>query len=119
MLANYEIQVAEIRAKIQVLDEVLEGQKKLTVEGANGGVAAPEALPEGLTDAALWIVNKYGKSAPVGMGEIKAHLSTHGYSASGKNYTGILSITLKRLRESKRVQAVKTGIGNWLYRPAN
>ena len=103
-----------------MLDEVLESQRELAIgQEVIAEIVASDELPESLTEAALWVINKFGRGSPLGTGEIRAHLAAQGYNGSGKNYTAILAITLKRLRDSGRIQGVKTGIGNWLYRPAN
>jgi len=120
LLADHERQIAALRAKVQVLDEVLESQRELAIgQEVIAEIVASDELPESLTEAALWVINKFGRGSPLGTGEIRAHLAAQGYNGSGKNYTGILAITLKRLRDSGRIQGVKTSIGNWLYRPAN
>lgn len=112
-LTEHEKRLSAIRAKVQVLDELL-------AEQVNGQAIIPatsktDVVPEGITEATMWVVNKHGKGAGLGKGAVREHMLASGYKPNGKNFDGTLHTTLKRLVQSERILGEKTN-GVWTYR---
>ena len=113
-LAEQEKRMAALRAKVQVLDEVLADQmngQAIIPATVNGG----DTIPSGLTEAIIWAVNKHGRGAPIPTGVVRQHMQAAGFVPKGKNYSGTMLTTLKRLVEDGRISGEKIN-GNWVYR---
>ncbi len=117
-----EKRLAALRAKVQVLDELLQEQRELLsgqeiIPGVikDDALGKDGAMPSGMTDAILWVISKFGRGSPLGAGDIKSRLKTYGFKPNGKNYVGVLTTTLKRLRLTERISAEKID-GRWIYR---
>jgi len=121
-LADTEKRIVTLRAKVQVLDELLQEQAELlagqqTIPEVIKSDATGEgsSMPSGMTDGIMWVISKHAQATPLSSGEIKEHLNSNGYKATGKNYAAVLTTTLKRLRKTERILGEKIN-GRWIYR---
>ena len=114
-LQEAESRVKAIRAKLVVLDEIAAEEKQIggTVAATEKRQAAPssrEPLPSTPTEAARFIVDKYGVNCTsLTTKQVRLKMREHGFVESGTNFQSILNVTLKRLAANDRILSDKSG----------
>ena len=112
-LVEVEKRVSAIRAKVQVLDELLAEQN-------NGQATIPSTdavngIPDGITEATLWTLAKHASNGiNITSGPLRDYMLAAGYKPKGKNFAGTLHTTLQRLMLSERILGEKHN-GVWFY----
>lgn len=122
-----QTRLSELVIKIQAFREIVGDEKRAVGKAAPVSFerAVPHTAPEikspnlgempvSLTDAALWVVDRYGRETVLTSGEVKKKMEEHGYKYGGAHFSQGLLKTLTRLGKD-RIDAEKKN-GNWLFR---
>lgn len=121
--SRYERELAEVENKARILRAKLNNLAEAERDAnAPANAELPQEYSElGLTEAILKSISELiyepqYRDLGISVAAIKQRMLTHGFFPTGSKFDIAVSVTLKRLRDSKRVNATSLN-GEYFYRP--